>query len=163
MITIAQQEQLEKYVTAFQTYAKEGSDSRQLQNLIPEFYHFVGGCKKQVEKALEDSQNLNEGEVKVAEGLLNNLTMLHNSLLETAKQLGIRLDTHTHAVTADHRTQEIRVNFEQCHQDSLKNIVIQAISDALDVEAPLANSSYTIAIEPDHTILIRVVHAEQKS
>lgn len=162
MISKLQQQQLEKYVNEFQSYAKEGTDPQRLYTLLPEFYHFVGGCKKQVEKALELAQDLDEDEVRAAEGLLNNLNMLHTSLLETSHQLGISLETKEHIVTADHRTQEIRINFERCHKDSLKNIVIQAIRDTLDVEAPLADSGYTVEVEPDNSISIRVIYYQKK-
>ena len=162
MISKLQQQQLEKYVNEFQSYAKEGTDPQRLYTLLPEFYHFVGGCKKQVEKTLELAQDLKEDEVRAAEGLLNNLSMLHTSLLETSHQLGISLETKEHIVTADHRTQEIRINFERCHKDSLKNVVIQAIRDTLDVEAPLADSGYTVEVEPDNSISIRVIHYQKK-
>lgn len=160
MISKSQQQQLEKYVNEFQACSNEGADPQRLNTLIPEFYHFVGGCKKQVEKELELTQDLQEDEVKATEGLLNNLSTLHAALLETSRQLGVSLESEKHAVTADQNTQEIRVNFEQCHQDSLKNVVIQAIRDTLDVEAPLANSEYTVEVEADHAIVIRVIHPE---
>lgn len=162
MISIEQQQQLEKYVAAFQSCAQEGGDPRALRTLLPEFYHFVGGCKKQVEKSLDQSQDISAEETNVAKGLLKNLDLLHSSLLETSKQLGIDLDAHIPAVNADHKTQEIRINFEQCHQDSLKNVVIQAIRDTLDVEAPLADSTYAIAVEADHSVTIRVIHQEPR-
>jgi hypothetical protein len=162
MISKLQQQQLEKYVKEFQSYTKEGTDPQRLYALLPEFYHFVGGCKKQVEKGLELAQDLKEEEVRAAEGLLNNLNTLHTLLLETSRQLGISLETKGHTVTADHRTQEIRINFERCHQDSLKNVVIQAIRDTLDVEAPLANSGYTIELEPDNSVSIRVIHYQKE-
>jgi DNA polymerase III gamma/tau subunit len=161
MISKLQQQQLEKYVNEFQSYAKEGTDPQRLHTLLPEFYHFVGGCKKQVKKAMELAQDLKEDEIKAAEGLLNNLNMLHTALLETSHQLGISLETKEHMVSADHRTQEIRINFERCHKDSLKNIVIQAIRDTLDVEAPLADSGYTVEVEPDNSISIRVIHYQK--
>lgn len=146
----------------FQSYTKEGTDPQRLYTLLPEFYHFVGGCKKQVEKEMELAQeDLKEDEIRAAEGLLNNLSALHTLLLETSRQLGISLETKGHTVTADHRTQEIRINFERCHQDSLKNVVIQAIRDTLDVEAPLANSGYTVEREPDNSISIRVIHYQK--
>ena len=162
MISKSQQQQLEKYVKEFQSYAKEGADPQRLNTLLPEFYHFVGGCKKQVEKELELAQDLKEDDVRAAEGLLNNLSSLHTALLGTSRQLGISLETKGHTVTADHKTQEIRVNFERCHKDSLKNLVIQAIRDTLDVEAPLADSGYTVEVEPDNSISIRVIHYQKK-
>ncbi len=158
MISALQQQQLEKYVQEFQSCATEGNDPKLLKTLVPEFYHFVGGCKAQVEKVLERADELKDDEVQVAEGLLSNLSTLQTSLLTTSEQLGIDLEADRHIVTADHKTQEIRVNFEQCNQDSLKNIIIQAIKDTLNVEAPLANSGYTIEIETDHAIVVRVIH-----
>lgn len=162
MISVLQQRQLEKYVKEFQSYATEGGNPQALQTLVPEFYHFVGGCKTQVAKALEQAENLKEEEIKAAEGLLGNLNTLQASLLETSRQLEISLEDEMHTVTADQKTQEIRVNFEQCHQDSLKNIIIQAVRDTLNVEAPLANSRYTIDIEPDNSIVIRVIHDQKE-
>jgi hypothetical protein len=158
MISALQQQQLEKYVQRFQSCATEGNDPQLLQTLVPEFYHFVGGCKAQVEKALERAHDLQDDELKVAEGLLSNLNTLQSSLLTTAQQLEIDLEANGHTVTANQHTQEIRINFEQCHRDSLKNVVIQAIRDTLNVEAPLADSRYTVELESDHSISIRVIH-----
>lgn len=158
MISAVQQQQLEKYVQEFQSCATEGNDPNVLKTLVPEFYHFVDGCKAQVEKVLKRADELKDDEVKVAEGLLSNLSTLQRSLFTTSQQLGIDLEAGLHIVTADHKTQEIRVNFEQCNQDSLKNIIIQAIKDTLNVEAPLANSRYTLEIEADHSIVVRVIH-----
>jgi hypothetical protein len=158
MISLKQQQQLEKYVNTFQSYAQEGADPRLLQTLLPEFYHFVGGCQKQVEAALEQATDLKPEERQVAEGLRQNLNALYNSLLATARQLDIPLELDTHTVSANQQTQEIRVNFAQCHQDSLKNVVIQAIRDTLDVEAPLAHSRYTVTVAPDQAITIQVIH-----
>jgi hypothetical protein len=163
MITQSQQQQLEKYVNTFQRATGDGADPQQLQSLLPEFYHFVDGCKAQVKKTLEQNHGLKDEELRVAEGLLENLDRLQSSLLETSRQLGIALDSGTPIVTADHKTLEIRINFEQCNQDSLKNILIQAIRDTLNVEAPLANAGYSISSEPDHSILVRVIHNQEKS
>jgi len=162
MISVQQQKQLEKYVEEFQSYATEGADPKALHALVPEFYYFVGGCKAQIEKTLKQKENLQEEEINVAEGLLKNLNSLQSSLLETSRQLGISLETNGHTVTANQKTHEIRINFEQCHQDSLKNIVIQAIKDTLNVEAPLANSRYTVGVEPDNTIVVHVIHDQQE-
>jgi hypothetical protein len=158
MISALQQQQLEKYVEEFQSCATESNAPELLQTLVPEFYHFVGGCKVQVEKALERAHDLNEDERKVAEGLLNNLSTLQSSLITTSQQLGIDLEANGHTVTADEQTLELRVNFEQSHLKGLKNTVIQAIRDTLDVEAPLASSRYTVDLEPDHSISIRIIH-----
>ena len=158
MISALQQQQLEKYVQTFQTYAADGNDSTALQDLIPEFYHFVRGCKAQVENTLKRTHDLKDKEQRVAEGLLTNLSALEASLLSTSEQLGIDLGAGGQAVTADHQTQKICVNFEQCKLDSLKNIVIQAIRDTLNVEAPLAHSRYTVNIEADHSVSIDVIH-----
>ena len=162
MISALQQQQLEKYVQEFQACATEGNDPKLLKTLVPEFYHFVGGCKAQVEKVLERAHELKDEEQKVAEGLLTNLGTLQASLLTTSEQLGIDLEAAQRAITADHNTQEIRINFEQCNQDSLKNVIVQAIRDTLNIEAPLANSRYTINIEADHSIAVRVIQEQQE-
>ena len=161
MISALQQQQLEKYVQEFQACATEGDAPTLLKTLVPEFYHFVGGCKAQVEKVLERAHELKDEEQKVAEGLLTNLGTLQASLLTTSGQLGIDLEAGQQTITADHTTQEIRINFEQCNQDSLKNVIIRTIRDTLNIEAPLTNSRYTIDIEADHSIAVRVIHDQE--
>ena len=160
MISQEQQQQLQKYVNAFQTSIKDGADPHQLRSLLPEFYHFVDGCKVQVARALEQTPDLNDQDLTVAKGLLENLTTLHSSLLDTARQLGVELTTKAHTLTADHKTQEIHIDFEQCNQDSIKNVVLQAIRDTLNVEAPLANAEYTVEMADDHSIVVHVLHCQ---
>ncbi len=161
MISKSQQKQIEKYVQEFQSVVKEGTDPQRFLTLLPEFYNFITGCKKQVEKELEMAQDPREDEVKAGEGLLVNLNQLQSSLLDTSTQLGIPLEKPGDNVTAGHDTQEIRVNFEQCPNDTLKNIIIQNIKETLAVEAPLVNSDYTMNLEPDQSISIRVTQHQE--
>lgn len=161
MISALQQQQLEKYVHEFQTCATEGNDPEKLRTLVPEFYHFVGGCMAQVENALERSTGLNDDEQKAAEGLVNNLNTLQSSLLTTSQQLGIDLEAEGHTIKAEQATQEVRVIFDEAHQENFKNSILQAIRKALDVEAPLAESHYVVEREADHMLTVRVTAKSQ--
>ncbi len=157
MISKVQQKQIEKYVHEFQELVKEGTDPQRLHSLIPEFYHFIRGCKAQVEHEMDRSQDLPEEEVSAAQGLLANLGQLQQSLLDTSTHLGISLGTEGDDLRANDQTQELRVNFEQCPNTLLKNVILQTLRNALDVETPLTNSHYRIETDGDDALSVRVI------